>query len=63
MDDITKKVISSAMKDRFLLSRAIAEGLSKDLFESQEEKIIVDYVLKNYSKSELFVDVGLLKEA
>ena len=34
MDDITKKVISSAMKDRFLLSRAISEGLNKDLFES-----------------------------
>lgn len=63
MDEITIKLISSIMKDRFLLSRAISEGLNKDLFESQEEKVIVDYVLKNYSKSELLVDIGLLKEA
>jgi replicative DNA helicase len=63
MDEITKKVISSIMKDRFLLSRAIAEGLNKDLFEIQEEKVIVDYVLKNYTKSEVFLDIGLLKEA
>lgn len=61
MDDIVKKILASIIHDRFLLSKAIGEGLSKEIFEGTEEKILVDYIIKSYKQS-ANVDISLLRE-
>ncbi len=63
MDEIVKKIIASILRDRFLLSKAIAEGLDKELFETVEEKILIEYVIKAYSHDAATVDVELLKQS
>lgn len=62
MDKVESKVIASVIKDKFLFSRAVSEGFDKDLFESDESKTIVDYILKTYGKGESAIDTGFVKE-
>ncbi|MGB9695007.1 MAG: DnaB-like helicase C-terminal domain-containing protein [Caldisericaceae bacterium] len=62
MDEIERKVIASVIKDKFLFSRAVSEGFDKDLFESNETKTIVDYILKTYGKGETIIDPELIKQ-
>lgn len=61
MDEIVRKILASIVHDRFLLSKAIGEGLSKEILEGTEEKILVDYIIRSYKQS-AEVDVGLLRE-
>ena len=61
MEDVEIKIIGSILKDRFLLLNAIKAGLSKNLFETNEQKVLVDYIIKNYSKNNEVTDVEMLK--
>ncbi len=61
MDDVEIKIIGSMLKDRFLLLSAIKYGLTKDSFEENEQRVLVDYLVKNYSKSTETLDTDVIR--
>ncbi len=61
MDSVEIKIIGSILKDRFLLLNAIKAGLSKELFEENEQRVLVDYIIKNYSKDSDVTDIDMMK--
>ncbi len=52
MGEIEEKLIGSILQDKFLLINAIKHGISKDLFESKEERALVDILIKKFSKTD-----------
>ncbi len=62
MDEVKKRILASILKDRFLLSNAIRQGLTKDLFDAPEERILVDFLTKNFPKMDTNLDVEIIKE-
>ncbi len=61
MDSVEIKIIGSILKDRFLLLNAIKIGLSKDLFDQNEQKVLIDYIIKNYSQVKETTDIDMMK--
>ncbi len=51
MGEIEQKLIGSIIQDKFLLINAIKHGISKDLFEKKEERLLVDLLIKKFSKA------------
>ncbi len=62
MDEVERKVIAAMIKDRFLLSRVIGEGVDRELFESNEERILVEHIIKAYTKGSMSIDIELVKQ-
>ncbi len=62
MGEIDRKVLATIVKDSYLFTRALAEGLEKELFETKEEQNLFDYVSSNYSKSNTALDIEILRE-
>ncbi len=50
MGEIELKVIGSMLQDKFLLINGIKHGVSKELFDEKEEKVLVDLLIKKFSK-------------
>jgi len=61
MDEIAIKLIASILRDKFLLLSSIRNGLEKELFETHEERILVDHLLKTYAKDKMIPDPDLIK--
>lgn len=62
MGEIDRKVLATIVKDNYLFTRALAEGLEKELFETKEEQNLFDYVSSKYSKSNTSLDIEILRE-
>ena len=60
MDEVEVKLIGAILTDKFLLINAIKHGLNKDLFEGNEAKALVNYIIKTYAKTERTVDIDTL---
>jgi len=60
MDEIEVKLIGSILTDKFLLINAIKYGLNKDLFEENETKVLANYIIKTYAKTERTIDIDTL---
>ncbi|MGC8575902.1 MAG: DnaB-like helicase C-terminal domain-containing protein [Caldisericum sp.] len=63
MDEIETKVLATITKDKYLLTRGLAEGLEKSLFDAPETRTLFDYVVSRYSKNAQQIDIDLLKES
>jgi len=63
MDEIETKVLATVIKDKYLLTRGLAEGLEKGLFEMPEARTLFDYIVSKYSKNATQIDIELLKES
>jgi len=45
-----QKIFATVVRDKYLLSRALAEGLTKELFETTEERTLFDYISTRFQK-------------
>jgi len=62
MDEISKKIFATVVRDKYLLSRALAEGLTKELFETTEERTLFDYISTRFSKNNVYPDIEVLRQ-
>jgi len=62
MDEISKKYLQTVVRDKYLLSRALAEGLTKELFETTEERTLFDYISTRFSKNNVYPDIEVLRQ-
>jgi hypothetical protein len=59
MDEIETKVLATVIKDKYLLTRGLAEGLEKGLFEMPEARTLFDYIVSKYSKNATQIDMNV----
>lgn len=62
MEEVSKKIFATIVRDKYLLSRALAEGLTKELFETPEERTLFDYISTRFSKNNIYPDIEVLRQ-
>ena len=62
MEEVSKKIFATIVRDKYLLSRALAEGLTKELFETPEERTLFEYISTRFSKNNVYPDIEVLRQ-